>query len=259
MSNIQTLKRRFMDYVAGFYTQNAAFNSAIRLKQQHTGRVCRNIVMLGNRLRLSADDLRVAEIMALYHDVGRFRQYAVYRTFRDAASENHALLGIAEIEKNGLLDGLPNKTRERILSAIRWHNTLSIPEGLDDTLRFFIRLLRDADKLDIWKVFTEHYEKRKTHPNKTVELDLPDDGGYSNKVVRDLGNRTVIRMEDLKSLNDFKLLQISWVYDLSFKPTMERLLEKGYLDRIAASLPDTDEICSALQSARAYCSRFMAD
>ncbi len=256
--NLQILKRRFADYVRGFYAQDPEFNSAVSLKAQHTQRVCRNIAMLGNRLYLSAEDLLTAQIAALYHDVGRFRQYAVYGTFKDSASENHALLGIAEMEKDGLLEGVEDKTRELVTSAVRWHNTLSIPQNMDDTHRFFARLLRDADKLDIWKVFTEHYEKRKTHPNKTVELDLPDDDGYSNKVVTDLKNREVIRMGDLKSLNDFKLLQVSWVYDVNFKPSMERLLEKGYLDRLAASLPDTDEIRSAIDAARDYCLSFMA-
>ena len=45
-------------------------------------------------LQLSLHDVQLAEIMGLFHDVGRFRQYSIYKTFNDAQSEDHADLGL---------------------------------------------------------------------------------------------------------------------------------------------------------------------
>ena len=45
-------------------------------------------------------------------------------------------------------------------------------------------------------------------------------------------------MTDLKTLNDFKLLQIGWIYDVNFGRTFQIVRERGYLERIRESIPD---------------------
>ena len=47
----------------------------------------------------------LAEIMALFHDIGRFEQYKQYRTFSDYRSEDHAALGVKVIKANRILNG----------------------------------------------------------------------------------------------------------------------------------------------------------
>ena len=84
---LEHLKKWFADYVAGFYTDNPVNNSTIRLKEKHTERVCENMILIGEALGLSDDEKVLTETMALFHDIGRFRQYAVYGTFKDADSD----------------------------------------------------------------------------------------------------------------------------------------------------------------------------
>ena len=47
-----------------------------------------------------------ARAAALLHDAGRFQQYAEYKTFSDALSEDHAELGVKVIQNSGLLDNV---------------------------------------------------------------------------------------------------------------------------------------------------------
>ena len=251
---IEQLRRRFFDYVDRFYSKskNGFDDHPIQLKRDHTRRVCRNARMLANKLKLSDADALIAEVTALFHDVGRFKQYRIYQTFKDADSENHAALSVAEIKRNSFLDGLSEADAALVLQCIELHNAVEIPDYLSDRERFFLQLLRDADKLDIWKVFTEYYENKAKAATDSVSLGLPDSEKYSEKALAAVCERKVVRMPEMKTLNDFKLLQISWVYDINFAPTMAAMLEKGYIDRLYAFLPHTGEIRAAFEKVHQY-------
>ncbi len=249
------MKNRFFAYVDRFYSSNAADNQAISLKRAHTRRVCRNSLMLANKLQLSDSDARLAEIMALFHDVGRFKQYWVYKTFKDADSEDHARLSVSEIKAHSLLAGLAQSDIELICQVIQLHNAFEPPGNLGARVDFFLRLLRDADKLDIWKVFGDYYEDHAG--SESVTLGLPDTAACSRGAMDAVRGGRLVRTSDLKTLNDFKLLQASWIYDLNFAPTLAAMLEKGYLDRLRTFLPKTAEIEEAFKNVAAYAAAAM--
>ena len=52
----------------------------------------------------------VAEAIALFHDVGRFPQYARYKTFRDSISTNHAALGASVLFEQERSGSLPRRS-----------------------------------------------------------------------------------------------------------------------------------------------------
>ena len=131
-----------------------------------------------------------------------------------------------------------------------------MPEGQEERTLFFMRLLRDADKLDIWRVFCDYYRQRRLRPgeapNKTIELGLPDLPACSPAVFEALRQGRYARMEDLRTLNDFKLLQISWVYDLNFQPSFKALQKRGYIEQIVATLPSTEELSATVKQTQAF-------
>ena len=95
--DLKHLKIWFEKYVSGYYTDDSEYNYPFRLKKNHTKRVCENIIMIGKAMNLSDYELILAETMALFHDIGRFEQYAKYGTFSDIASENHAKLSLRQM------------------------------------------------------------------------------------------------------------------------------------------------------------------
>jgi len=250
--DLKRLKIWFDEYVSGYYTDDSGYNYPFRLKKNHTKRVCENIIMIGKAMDLSDYDLILAETMALFHDMGRFEQYAKYGTFSDIASENHAKLSLRQMATHGVLSENTKDEKRLITKAIAYHNVAALPNAKDKKELFYMRLLRDADKLDIWKVVLDYYHERDNFQNSAIELNLPDDPIWSDKILKSVMNKKIARMEDLKTLNDFKLLQISWVFDLNFAPTFKAVENRKYLNQIKETLPQSPDIADAVSIAQSY-------
>ncbi|MGC9363550.1 MAG: HD domain-containing protein [Fidelibacterota bacterium] len=246
------IRKWFSGYVAGFKEEGEELRQNIVLKEEHTGRVCREILQIGKQLDLNDDELRLAEITALLHDVGRFEQYARYHTFVDKKSEDHAELGIKILRKYGILDQFNEFTRNLIYRTIRYHNQASLPQHETEECLLFTKLLRDVDKLDIWKVVSDYYHRKDGGRNGALELDLPDTPEISEQVYRDLVNQRIVDVKHIRNLNDFKLLQMGWIFDVNFSPTLRSVKSRGYLERIRDVLPNTEKIRTVYNVVQAY-------
>jgi hypothetical protein len=235
-------KKWFSDYCKSFYSSDIEDQKNISLKEHHTERVCTNIVEISRRLSLDSHQTMLAESVALFHDIGRFPQYAQYKTFRDSVSVNHGLLGAQTLLKEGILHALPENEQGLIIEAVKFHNAFSIPKKTSEDITFFIKLIRDADKLDIWRVFIEYFESPDKNTAPAITLGLPDIPEYSKDILSSFSHKKVVSLSQLKTVNDFKILQLSWLYDLNFTPSFHLFSERDYLSRMTAQLPQTEEI-----------------
>jgi hypothetical protein len=251
------LKTWFDEYIRSFPAQDIDLKQNINLKQEHTRRVCEEIVAVGTQLGLNEVETALAEVMALFHDVGRFEQYLHYRTFVDSKSVDHAVFGVKILREKDVLAGLNMHTRELVLAVIACHNRAHLSDIEDPVRLFYTRLLRDADKLDIYRVVTDYYTESADRKNKALELDLPDTPEISREVFRHLMARRVIQHGQLKTLNDFKLLQLAWIFDINFTPTLRRICERRYLHIILNTLPDVPQTREISLMIEDYLSRRM--
>lgn len=231
------IKTWFEEYVHRYDSNDAVFQENIDLKAEHTRRVCEVIRDIGKSLHLSPKDLYLAEVSGLLHDIGRFEQYQRYRTFADYRSEDHAALGVKVIRENRILDGLDSASAKFLTQAVGCHNKAWLPDGESSRCLFFLKLLRDADKVDIWRIVTEYYRDSSNNRNMTIELDLPDIDHISPPVYNALMGGRLVQMSDLKTLQDFKLLQIGWIFDVNFPRTFQIVRENKYLEAIRNALP----------------------
>jgi hypothetical protein len=239
--DLSRLKRWFDLYTSGFMKGDPAYDRALRLKVDHTRRVCREIALLGKAAGLPAPDGFLAVTAALFHDIGRFRQYEIHRTFSDRNSENHAHLGLRVIAAERLFHGIPMGERRLVMRAVAFHNAARPPVIDDPRSRQLISLLRDADKLDIWRVFIRHY--REAGPGADViSLGLPEIPPCSPAILNALSEGRLASMNDLETRNDLRLLQISWVYDLNFPASFRAVKKRRYIERIASGfmIPEGD-------------------
>jgi len=251
-SDLETFKDWFSGYTQGFCTDNAGDRRNIDLKIHHTFLVCENIIGISQTEHLNENELLLAETAALFHDVGRFPQYAKYRTFLDSISVNHGRLGAEVLEEKNVLARMPVDEQDLIITAVKFHNAFEIPSFKDGQKILFLRLIRDADKIDIWRVFSEYFEGPEEERASAAGLGLPDGPGYSKNVLSCLYMKTSASLSDVKTLNDFKLMQLSWAYSLNFRYSFRLMAERNFIERISSLLPQTEEITGAIAVLKEY-------
>ena len=227
----------FERYCRSFADGDAEAGKNYDLKELHTRKVRENIRLLAASAGLADDRLALAEAIGLLHDVGRFEQFRRYRTFLDRDSVNHAALGVEVIREQGLLDGLPPEQAEIVIQSVRFHNVFTVPATVTGDGLLYLNLIRDADKLDIWRVFMEYFELPPEERASAVGLGFPDTPSCSPEVLACLERSEMVNLSLLQSLDDFKLLQLSWVFDLNFPESFHIAEEQGHIARLAASLP----------------------
>lgn len=249
---VEYFRSWFHGYVDRYRSGDPEIQKNIHLKRDHTLGVCREILDIAASLSLKKEEFYLAETMALFHDIGRFEQFVRYGTFSDWKSENHAELGIRILRKENVFHGLSAPEERLILAAVFWHNRAEPPEDGPGSLRFFSRLLRDADKLDIWRVVTPDYKSGSGSRNLVLEHGLPDEPWISLEVMDEALSGRPVSVRFLKTRNDFKLLHMSWIYDINFPRAFETLIERQYLEIIRDSLPGTDEVAKVYERAARY-------
>jgi len=254
---VNNLKNWFISYVKTFKYDNNESQQNIDIKREHTERVTEEIINIGKQLGLNDNELNLAEIIALFHDIGRFEQYNRYKTFSDYKSEDHAELGIKILKQYDVLGSLDENLQKVILCSIKYHNRPSLPVKETKTCLFYSRLIRDADKLDIWRVVTDYYHRRNGERNVALELELPETPGISEGVYKALMNKAIVNLKHVKNINDIKLLQAGWIYDINFKPTFESDKNRRYLEKIREVLPESKEIDQVFDIVNSYLANCM--
>jgi hypothetical protein len=236
------VKQWFTDYVNTFKFVDQGIQQNIDLKKDHTRRVCKEILDIGSQLGLNDDELRLAEIVALLHDTGRFEQISRYQTFMDSKSVDHAELGIKILKHFDVLNPFDDSIKKLIYCSIKYHSKPSLPVNETEPCLLFCKLIRDADKLDILNVVTEYYHRKGGEKNGSIVLELPDTPGISDEVCRNLMNKSIVNIENVTNLNDFKLLQAGWIFDINFQPTLDCIKKRRYIEMIREVLPESKEI-----------------
>lgn len=243
----------YENYVHDFLGKNPDLDNAVNMKVEHTRRVCDVMNLLCESLELDSEDYCLALTTALLHDVGRYEQYEKYQTFSDFKSVNHAELALEVIEKHNLLGTLTKENAELVRTAIHFHNVRELPLELNKRKQMFCKLIRDADKADIFRIAVNHYLNQEVMP-KNLLNEVSDTDKISPEVCRAVYNGESVDYKKIKSLNDFKLVQIGWIYDLNFEATFKLLKENGYLLVIKnqLALPPGAEAMRAVDKALEY-------
>ena len=235
-------------YMKSFYSDDAQVQQGILIKEKHTGYVTANCVELAKFLKLSAHDTDLAEIIGLFHDAGRFRQYSLYKTFNDADSEDHADLGIKVIDELNFFQELSADDFELVKFAIKNHNKKTVAQTDDARKNLFAKLIRDADKLDIYRVLEPFLAQENADKmpqfikagNRLIPDISPDFS--ENFVTGEQADYTKIRTN-----GDRKIVRLMWIYDVNFSWTMKKIVERGYIEKIISNLPMDEKISEGVR------------
>jgi hypothetical protein len=227
--------RRFREYLNSLGTHDEFIQEHLDLKTEHTFRVVGNIVQIARHSGLTSNEIQLARIIALVHDIGRFQQFIRYKTFDDRISVNHAELGIQVLRETGFFHDLDEDSCSLVYHAVRNHNVANLDPCLEEKVLYFSKLIRDADKVDIWYILTIRDVVNKILYDNSEE-DIYRVPGYILKSYRNGSS-----VKSATSMNDYRLLRLSWIYDMNFPATFDLVLKRDYISKILTKIPPSSE------------------
>lgn len=231
-------KKNFAEYTAAYDSSD----EKVRLKIEHTYRVCGLCEEIAESLALSKEDTDIAWLLGLLHDVGRFEQLRRYGTFQDGVSVDHAAFGTELLFRQGLIRHYLEDPKEDALleKAIRLHNVYRLPEDLTEREKCFANILRDADKIDILRANVE-FPLEKIYNVSTKELKWAE---VSEDVLENFrAGKTSLR-NGKRTVADSIVNQIAFAYELAYPISLKIMVEQGYLQQFlsfASENPVTQE------------------
>lgn len=216
-------------------------NRLLKLKLNHSFKVLENAKAILAGEGVSGREAELGSIAALYHDIGRFAQFARFKTFNDRISINHGRQGVLTLRSMNLPGDISKEEWCQIRFAIGQHNVKSIRPNLPKRVSFMTKLVRDADKLDIFRIMITHFTSDTPDPEVTFNLDMSPDN-YSDEIYTPVYNGEIGDYRRAKYANDFKLLAVGWLNDLYLTTTFKLLKKRGHLDTIFSLLPKNKKI-----------------
>lgn len=230
------------DWFAAFVLRHADGNGRLHplleLKSAHSRRVGALCAELSAALNWCEEHRRAAGTLGLLHDAGRFPQFHRYGTFQDRLSVDHGRQGRSILETERVLSAFAPRERAAVLSAVAGHNARDLAEGLDPLSLSFLKLVRDADKLDILHVCTHALRtgEYRNYPELFSRLDPA--GPPSPDLVEEIRRRRAGSYERIRSLLDFRLVGLAWVYDINYVPALRMFVDRGLLAGILEGIPE---------------------
>lgn len=175
-----------------------------------------------------------AWLLGLLHDIGRFEQVRKYNTFNDDESVDHAELGADILFKEGLIDrfptsSLPEGWSQLAETAIRQHNKLNLAKGLDETTETLSNILRDADKVDIFRVLLE---LSYSNHNRGINLVQPENYDVSPEVMKCVMEHRCVPRDVRKTFFDRRVSHCCLAFELVYEESRVITREQGYLHKL---------------------------
>ena len=223
--NFKKVEQAFKDYLKNYDLNDGS----ILLKIRHTYEVVKKSQYIANGLNLSNEDTELAKIIALLHDIGRFEQIKEFGEFNDKKIE-HAEFGVKALFDNGLIRNFidEDKYDNIIYKAIYNHNKYKIEENLNEKEILHCKIIRDADKLDNFRV--KEKDKLEDMFPKVYNEHIINYETISEKVYEDFLKYKCIMLEDRKTIIDYWVCVIAFIFDLNFDISLKYVQENNYID-----------------------------
>lgn len=226
-------KKAFKEYVKNYNPED----EKIKIKIAHIERVSQISKRLAENLKLRQEDIELAELIGLLHDIGRFEQARLYHTFVDKDSINHGEYGAKILFEDGLIRNFieTDKYDEIIKLSIINHNRARIQDGLTERQNLHAKIIRDADKTDIFSVLT-------TGDKKAIweKADLSDDI-ITDEIYREFIQDRTIDYKNRETSADILVSHFAYVYDFNFNESLKIIKENRYIEKLYIRFTFKDE------------------
>ena len=222
--NLENAKNEFTKFVRKYDMEN----EKIKRKYGHSYRVIENTAQIAKSLNLSEEEIKIAKLIGLLHDIGHFETIKIKDILKENKKIDHGDLGVEILKKENYIRKYieEDKYDNIILKAIKNHNKFRIEEGLTEKELLFAKIIRDADKLDIF------YEGAEMFWTMSEEIEDVNNSELSEKIIEAFRNNILIDRKDVTTKADGILNFIGFIFDINFKYDFEVLKKEDYINRI---------------------------
>ena len=287
--NREHIKNTFQEYTDRYDSTDPK----IKLKIDHTYRVADLCERIAKSLKLLQEDIDLAWLSGMLHDIGRFEQLRRYHTFSDAQSIDHAKFAVELLYEDGLIaDYVPETSTAKLVAnagskgdgidsddkrgaagrmsgkcgsstglskdmplsdvlqtlriAIGEHSAYRIQEGLDERTQMFCHILRDADKVDIFRVICDT-------PMEEVYGFQTEDilrSGITPEVRQAFLEHHAVLRSLKKQPADYIVAHGSLAFELVYQESLRIAKEQGYLGRMMSFQSENPETAKEFEHLR---------
>ena len=208
------------------YTDNYDKNKMeISVKYKHSYTVMNLMGILANELHLTDKQIYIAKVIGLLHDIGRFEQFKRFNSFSDKNIDHADMSCVYLFDEGHIRDFIDDKSFDKIIEiAIKYHNKLNIPDGLNSEEELFLKMIRDMDKVDIYKQISTHYEY---HFNANE---------VSEEVLKYFKEEKPIPITIRKSKSDSVLVMLGFIFDINFDESFDILVDTDNFDLFISTI-----------------------
>lgn len=226
----------FKKYVAPYDVTN----EKIALKIVHTYHTAQVAEKIAKSIGLDEENIELAWIIGLLHDIGRFEQLRIYNTFDDSKSIDHADFAVKLLFQEGLIRKFIKEDiyDDIIYKAIQNHNKYQIESELSKEEAVHAKIIRDADKTDIFRIHVEEVENKKNVLYNEVNLKTQK---ISPEVLETFLSNKLIDRKYVKNDIDEFVVNIAFIYDYNYPKGLEIIKEEKYIERIFSLLEGCKE------------------
>lgn len=228
MIDFQKAQEAFQEYLENYDLTDGK----VKLKIRHTYEVVKKSEYISKGLGLDNENIELAKLIGLLHDIGRFEQKKQMQNFLDNKRFDHADYGVKLLfQENLIRKFLKDDSYDNIIKkAIYNHNKYKIEEGLEKQELLHSKIIRDADKLDNFRVKEvedlENIFLSKYNP-ETISYET-----ISSKVYDDFINHHSIMLADRKTLIDFWICTIAFIFDLNYDISLQYIKDNNYINKL---------------------------
>ena len=243
----------FKQFATGHLTGDPDHDYYINLKIDHSLRVLENARTILEGEGIHGHEAYLCLLAALYHDIGRFPQFATYGTYRDADSANHGRLGVLAMRRIDLPEGPSDADWRIIRAAIGLHNTKKLNPRLPGLLSTVTKVVRDADKIDIYPVIISHMTDTSDSTRAVIHHLKDEPEKYTDIILNTVMAGEIGDYGLLQYANDFLLLITGWIFTLNYNTSLNIIARSGMVEEAFLLLPKNNKI----QKLKAKVDKFM--
>lgn len=237
------------------YAQNYNMQlDGINRKYFHSFRVMNLSREIAESLNLDEEQVNLATLIGLLHDIARFEEFTKFASFKVANKFDHGDYAVKVLKENNFIRKFiqTDKYDDIIFTAIKNHNKFKLEENLDEEKLLYCKIIKDADKVDILYEATVFFWIGEENTIKTSSiLDSYFEQFLDKKLIFRVPNQTTI---------DEIVVCAAFIFDLNFKYSFKVLKSEDYINKIFTRFEyENSKTIERIETIKAVASEYIND